>query len=119
MGMLEATHITAKALTAVVATETIGFLAQTTGVPNEVSGWVNLGAIGVIVSLFIWVITKHIPERDRRYEERQDAKDAAFLLALSERRNEIAELRKAQEKTGDDLRILAEMIRKDDHTRSA
>jgi hypothetical protein len=36
--------------------------------------------------LFFWVITKHQPERDKRLEERSDAKDAVFLRTLSEER---------------------------------
>lgn len=51
----------------------VSILAQATdgGVGVTLAPWTNLAAVTVIVGLFAWLLTKHIPAA----EERQDARD--------------------------------------------
>jgi uncharacterized membrane protein YebE (DUF533 family) len=59
---------------------------ENAGLSDFVAPWANLAAVGLMSYLFFWVITKHQPERDKRLEERSDAKDAIFLRTLAEER---------------------------------
>lgn len=54
----------------------IALLAQ--AVPDLPGGpvdWSNLTAGAVILGLFLWLLTKHIPARELRNEQRQDERD--------------------------------------------
>lgn len=59
---------------------------ENAGLSDFVAPWANLAAVGLMSYLFFWVVTKHQPERDKRLEERADAKDAIFLRTLAEER---------------------------------
>lgn len=59
---------------------------ENAGLSDFVAPWANLAAVGLMSYLFFWVITKHQPERDKRLEERSDAKDSIFLRTLAEER---------------------------------
>lgn len=56
------------------------------GISPVVAPWANLAAVTVIVGLFVWYLTRHLPAKDRRNEDRSDAKDLLFLKALSDER---------------------------------
>ncbi len=59
------------------------FAVADSGVSPVVAPWANLAAVTVIVCLFVWYLTRHLPAKDRRAEDRSDAKDVMFLNALS------------------------------------
>ncbi len=56
------------------------------GLSAGAAPWANLAAVVIICCLFVWFLTKHIPEKDRRHEERADAKDLLFVNALAAER---------------------------------
>ena len=64
------------------------------------SRYMQWGAVGVMLSLFVWIVTRHLPNQERRRdaerrEERQafletlKNRDAQYLGALSEIRNSV------------------------------
>lgn len=93
-------------LLAMGAHTAISLLAESPGVPPEVSGWANLTATAVILCLFTWMITKHIPDRDKRTEERQDRKDESFARALDSRDKHMEELILIQREIATDIRAI-------------
>jgi len=56
------------------------------GLSLEVAPWANLAAVVIICGLFVWFLTKHIPEKDRRSEDRSDARDQLFVNTLAAER---------------------------------
>jgi hypothetical protein len=59
---------------------------ENNGLDAAVAPWANLAAVAIMVGLFCWFLTKHIPEKERRLEDRADKKDALFLDALAAER---------------------------------
>lgn len=62
------------------------FAVVDAGISPVVAPWANLAAVTVIVCLFVWYLTRHLPAKDRRNEDRADAKDLMFLNALAAER---------------------------------
>lgn len=42
---------------------------------SDLVAYSNLTAVAVITLLFVWLLTKHIPAREQRSEQRQDERD--------------------------------------------
>lgn len=42
-----------------------------------IASWGDVAAAGVVFSLFVWLLTVHIPSREKASEARLDARDAA------------------------------------------
>lgn len=45
--------------------------------PGIIASWGDVAAAGVVFSLFVWLLTVHIPAREKASEARQDARDLA------------------------------------------
>ena len=43
----------------------------------DIASWGDVAAAGVVFSLFVWLLTVHIPAREKASEARQDARDLA------------------------------------------
>lgn len=86
----------------------VSMLAQATdsGVGVTLAPWTNLAAVTVIVGLFAWLLTKHIPAREQRAEERQDARDKLNQDRLDRIQQEFLAALKMREETS---RVAAQM----------
>lgn len=61
----------------------IALIAQAAnGMSPDIAPWANLAAVGVIVAMFIWLLTVHIPNREKVSEQRQDTREARFESRL-------------------------------------
>lgn len=78
-------HATIAAMATIAANQALFMFAEINDGMSGLAPWANLAATTVIVLLFVWMLTVNIPARDKRNDDRQDAKDEAFLKALSER----------------------------------
>ena len=61
----------------------IALIAQAAnGMSPDIAPWANLAAVGVIVAMFIWLLTHHIPSREKASEQRQDTREMRFESRL-------------------------------------
>lgn len=66
---------------------------------GTISSWGEVAAAGVVFSLFVWLITVHIPNREKAAESRQDARDMQQQSRLDKTQTEFLDALKHRDET--------------------
>lgn len=78
------------------------------------SRYMQWGAVGVMLMLFVWIITRHQPSQERRRDAERKEEREAFLSSLKDRDSQylgtLAEIRRSVEKHSDQHHMAKENL---------